>query len=100
MLWVSRERSVSVLLVEDDFLVRKITMALLTALNCQVAIAENAARALAKAKEAAYELIFLDIGLPDRSGDEVAREIRQDTNGCNQSTPIVAVTAHVDHENK
>jgi two-component system, OmpR family, aerobic respiration control sensor histidine kinase ArcB len=91
---------IHVLLVEDDQIITRVMVLLLTKLNCVVEVAANARCALNKAKHHAYELIFLDIGLPDGSGNEVASEIRHDNNSQNQVTPIVAVTAHVDGENK
>jgi two-component system aerobic respiration control sensor histidine kinase ArcB len=86
----------SILLVEDDTIIQKIMCALLTKLNCQVNVAINVHSAITMAKENHYDLIFLDIGLPDGSGYDVAAKIRHDTNCPNQGTPIVAVTAHDD----
>ncbi|HLF67354.1 MAG TPA: response regulator, partial [Gammaproteobacteria bacterium] len=42
-------------------------------------------------KQNKYDLILLDIGLPDLNGYEVCREIRKLDNGLN--TPVIAVTA-------
>jgi CheY-like chemotaxis protein len=47
-----------------------------------------------------YDLIILDIGLPDISGFEVARRIRASEASQNkQPVPIIALTAHLDHKN-
>jgi DNA-binding response OmpR family regulator len=47
-----------------------------------------------------YDLIILDIGLPDISGFEVARRIRASEALQNkQPVPIIALTAHLDHKN-
>lgn len=86
-----------ILLVEDNPLVQMVTKNQLTALACEVDIAATGAQALMLASQKFYHLVFLDIGLPDINGYEVAHRIRgQD--GLNQATAILALTAHVGAE--
>lgn len=47
-------------------------------------------------KEHAYDLIILDLHLPDKHGDEICRELR--TSGC--ETPILILTVSTEVENK
>lgn len=84
-----------ILLVEDNPLIQKVTAALLNKLNQTVEIAGTAAAAIELAQQNAYDLIFLDIGLPDKDGVLAAREIRQLAPHL-LHTPIVALTAHLD----
>lgn len=91
---------ISVLLVEDDNIVLKVMVKLLTRLHCVVEVASTAKSTLSKAKQNSYELIFMDIGLPDGNGNDITTKIRQDNTCPNQLTPIVAVTAHLDSEKK
>jgi CheY-like chemotaxis protein len=45
-----------------------------------------------------YDLIYLDLGLPDLDGKEVAQNIRSNITSQNQHTPIIALTAHADEK--
>lgn len=53
---------------------------------------ETADECLGKAREHKYALILLDIGLPDRDGLELCREIRK----FDHETPILLYTAYAD----
>lgn len=87
---------VRVLLVEDDTLSQNVEKTLLEEFGCIVDVASNGEEALAKLKNNNnnYELIYMDIGLPDRDGYTLAREIRR-LEGDKNPIPIVAMTAHV-----
>lgn len=82
-----------VLLVEDDPLIQYLHHYLLSDLGYEVDVAKNAAESLALARHS-FDLILLDIGLPDLNGIEVAKKIRIYPNHIN--TPIFAVTAYAD----
>ena len=47
-----------------------------------------------------YNLILLDIGLPDGTGCDATKAIRNSSKSKNQTTPIIAVTAHVDADHQ
>jgi DNA-binding response OmpR family regulator len=68
----------TILLVEDDDLLRDSFEMLLDHAGYQVRTAGTADEALDTAREAQPALVILDLGLPDRSGLDVAREIRSD----------------------
>jgi two-component system aerobic respiration control sensor histidine kinase ArcB len=87
-----------VLVVEDQIMASIVVRNMLSSLNCQVDIAENGEQGVELAKNNHYELIFMDIGLPDIDGYEVTRRIRANE-GKGAKTPIIALTAHVDDEN-
>lgn len=88
-----------VLVVEDSVIVTKVVSSMLTHLNCQVDIASEGQLAVKLAKENNYDLIFMDIELPDINGYEITKNIR--ANECsNKLVPIVALTAHVDEVSK
>ncbi len=83
-----------ILLVEDNVLIQKAVAALLCKLNNNVDIASCGGKALELAHQAIYDLIFMDIGLPDMDGFTVSRQIRE----FNTEIPIIALTAHLDQE--
>jgi two-component system aerobic respiration control sensor histidine kinase ArcB len=47
-----------------------------------------------------YDLIFMDIGLPDMDGYELTKQIRLHEHARGTYVPIIALTAHVDIDNK
>jgi DNA-binding response OmpR family regulator len=85
-----------ILIVEDDPLLRNAFRLLLEDAGYDVREAGSAQEALAAAFRERPELIILDIGLPDRSGLEVARELS--AADPTRHTPIVALTGRVGAE--
>lgn len=79
-----------VLLVEDNVLIQKINRFYLLSLGCEVLLASSGSEAMKMADET-FDLVVLDIGLPDVSGIEVAKHFRCSSNHAN--TPIIALTA-------
>jgi two-component system, OmpR family, aerobic respiration control sensor histidine kinase ArcB len=79
-----------VLLVEDNKIIARISKDLLESLNCIVDIAPNGKEAINLIDKFYYDLILMDIGLPDMDGYKVTQHIRT----CNITTPIIAITAH------
>lgn len=66
----------TVLLVEDDLTIQKITSLQLARLGCQVDTAQNGADGIKMATEKNYDIALLDITLPDMSGLDVMRQVR------------------------
>jgi len=84
----------SILLVEDNLLNQKFAMTSLERAGHHVELAENGKIAVEKFKNAAYDLILMDIAMPIMDGIEATRVIRDLEKG-NRRIKIVAVTAHV-----
>jgi PAS domain S-box-containing protein len=85
-----------VLLVEDNQIISRISKDLLESLNCTVDIAPDGKTALELVDEFHYDLILMDIGLPDMDGYKVTQGIRT----CDITTPIIAITAHTEDEER
>jgi DNA-binding NtrC family response regulator len=66
----------SILVVDDETEIREGLEALLTSENFQVTVAETGAAGLQKLEDNPYDLMLLDVSLPDRNGLELLREIR------------------------
>lgn len=89
-----------ILLVEDDRLNAKIAQNILSELDCAIDIAANAKTALESIQNKNYQLILMDIGLPDMDGIALAHRIRMQQWQRTYTTPIVGLTAHIDIENR
>lgn len=89
------------LLVEDEPLIQKFTQLALKDLGCQITIANNAQEAISFATNNVYDLILLDMGLPDHDGLYVAKKIRTDeANHTKEPQRIIVLTAHLDSSKK
>src|SRR5882724_3400550 len=80
-----------VLLVEDDPSMPEILGALLSDDNITLANAKTASEALSLAREKHFDLILLDLGLPDTNGFDVLRQLKQAPE--TQSIPVIVLTA-------
>lgn len=78
-----------VLLVEDDPRVARVVERALTEAGHRVDVAHDGEEGLARAESGVYDLIVLDVMLPELSGIEVAREVRHKR----VRTPILMLTA-------
>ncbi len=89
------QAAIKILLVEDNQVVQRIQASLLGSFGCKIDIAETGEQALDAFQPGKYDLIFMDIGLPDIQGDLTAKLIRKLERGTDERTPIIALTAHV-----
>ena len=85
--------SLSILLVEDIELNILVATSLLEKLGHKVDSAKNGAQAVEKVANKQYQLILMDIQLPDMDGYQITKQLRE-THG-NNLPPIVALTANV-----
>ena len=80
-----------ILMVDDDDDLREaLADQLVLTEEFDVFEAENGARGLEKAKEAIYDLVILDVGLPDMDGRELCRLMRKQGVKC----PVLMLTGH------
>jgi signal transduction histidine kinase/DNA-binding response OmpR family regulator len=89
-----------ILLAEDIDVNREILMALLEPTALEIDCAENGAQALQMFAEAPdrYDLIFMDVQMPQMDGYEATRQIRALDVPRAKEIPIVAMTASVFRE--
>lgn len=90
----TRCRPSKLLLVDDVDINLEIAASYLEALGHVVETARNGRQALELAQSGAYDLILMDVQMPDLDGVEATRMLRA-TEGPNRSTPILALTANV-----
>ncbi|STX59195.1 response regulator [Legionella geestiana] len=89
-----------VLVVEDNAIAQNAARAILSKMRCTVTIANTGEKAVDLWKNHDYDLIFMDIGLPDIDGYEVTHQIRLHEMIRKTHVPIIALTAHAGDENK
>jgi two-component system response regulator AtoC len=70
-------RKIQVLVVDDDNLLRKLVAEQLSRSDFEAVPAASAREALAKLRDADYDIVLLDIMMPDMSGLDTLREIRK-----------------------
>jgi DNA-binding response OmpR family regulator len=83
----------TILLVEDEQKLRELVRSYLERGGFTVLSASSGAEALRLAESAVPDLVILDLGLPDVSGEAVARELRG-------ATPILMLTAKTSEEDR
>ena len=83
--------SVKVLLIEDDDAIASSLLAALAGTGIDAQREKTAAEGQAKAISENFDVILLDLGLPDGDGLDVARKIRETA-----PTPIIIVSARGD----
>jgi DNA-binding response OmpR family regulator len=89
---VGTHRSLAILLVEDDELVRAFTADLIAELGHAVLLAASAEEAVGVLKSRSFDVLITDINLPGMSGEVLAAEAR----AVHPSIGIVFVTGRAD----
>ncbi|MEZ4924844.1 MAG: ATP-binding protein [Saprospiraceae bacterium] len=82
-----------VMIVEDNLLNQKLLCKTLEGWDCTYAVAHNSAEAINLSKQQQFDIILMDIHMPDQDGFETTGIIRNDTQNINKTTPIIALTA-------
>ena len=89
------------LLVEDHPINQKVMQTMLTELNFEVDVANSGAEAVDVFKQHDYDLVLMDIGLPDMDGMQVTQKfLNHEKLSHRVHTPVVALTAHALEEDR
>ena len=83
-----------ILLVEDNLLNQILAKKVLTDWNWEVEVAENGLIALEKIGNGRFDVILMDIQMPEMDGYETTRAIRRMSKESGCQVPIIAMTAH------
>lgn len=92
-------RRMRALIAEDNKINQKILSRMLNNLDVDTDVAENGVQALEAHAKRSYDVIFMDLQMPELDGFEATQEIRR-REGDRRHTPIFAVTANHDDANR
>ena len=83
-----------VLLAEDNAVNQRLAVRLLEKRGHRVVVAANGLEALAVLKKESFELVFMDVQMPEMDGIEATIAIRESEKRSGEHVPVIALTAH------
>ena len=90
----SARRILNVLLVEDNKVNQRLTVAMLSKAGHQVSVANDGAEALERLTERTFDVLLMDLQMPGLDGFDTTRRIRKCEAKEGAHVPIIAVTAN------
>jgi signal transduction histidine kinase/CheY-like chemotaxis protein len=88
------ERRLHVLLAEDNAVNQRLAASLLQRRGHKVTIAANGREAVAAIARASFDVVLMDVQMPEMGGFEATAAIRELERGGGSRLPIIAMTAH------
>lgn len=88
------KKDLKILLAEDNIINQKVGQTIFKNLGYEIDIAENGKVAIEKVKQEEYDIVFMDIMMPEMDGWEATRILREE----GKDFPIVAITADIGEE--
>lgn len=93
-------RSVKVLVADDNIYNRKLLIAILSRWQVDIKESRNGKEVLEAVQEAHFDIILMDILMPELNGIEATRAIRNLPDKARAAIPILVLTAAVDEEKR
>ena len=87
-------RRLRVLVAEDNVVNQRVAVGMLERAGHRAAVVENGRQALAALAREAFDLVLMDVQMPELDGFETTAAIREREQGTSRHVPIVALTAH------
>lgn len=93
--------NLQILVVEDDPVNQRVIQTMLEELGCTVHVASNGHLAVMACSHTTFDLIFMDMQMPEMDGPETTRQLRAfEKENKRPRTPIVALTANAMAEHR
>jgi signal transduction histidine kinase/DNA-binding response OmpR family regulator len=89
-----RSSPLRILLVEDNAVNRLLALRLLQKRGDQVAVAGNGMEALALVEKQSFDLVLMDVQMPEMDGFQATAAIREKERLSGNHLPVIAMTAH------
>jgi signal transduction histidine kinase/CheY-like chemotaxis protein len=89
-------RNLSILVADDNFINQKVAKSIFKNLGFEVEFASDGNEALERVKTNGFDIVFMDLNMPEMDGFQASMEIRR----LGYKLPIVAMTGHVNEEIK
>jgi signal transduction histidine kinase/CheY-like chemotaxis protein len=84
----------NILVAEDNVVNRRLATMLLEKRGHRVTVACNGREALEALEAGAYDLVFMDVQMPEMDGLEATAAVRKKESSTGKHQPIIALTAH------
>jgi CheY-like chemotaxis protein len=97
---LSSSKPLRILVVEDNELNAQLLEQLLVRRGHRVQLANNGREALSLAKEGAFDLLLLDLHMPELDGFQVIQAIRERERSAGGHLPVIALTARSRKEDR
>ncbi len=89
-----------ILVAEDNIINQTVATGILSKLGYNIDLADNGLEAIKAAENKKYDIIFMDVQMPEMDGLEAAKKIKEMFSGNDNAPVIVAMTANVMKEDQ
>ncbi|WP_305046794.1 chemotaxis protein CheB [Geoalkalibacter sp.] len=89
-----------ILVAEDDRVNRELLSRILRRAGHQVTLAADGREALEILSREPFDVVLMDVSMPELDGLSATRLLRSNTRGPNERTPVIALTAHALQEDR
>jgi CheY-like chemotaxis protein len=83
-----------ILLAEDNLVNQRLAVRLLERMGHEVVVAQTGREALEKFRNNAFDLVLMDVQMPEMDGFAATEAIRKSEQGKQKHVPVIAMTAH------
>ena len=87
-------RHLHILLAEDNLINQKVAAGMLEMQSHTVVVVGDGRQAVAALEREAFDLVLMDVQMPEMDGFEATTRIRERERGTGRHVPIIALTAH------